>query len=256
MGRRPDRGVPQPADDDPGAEFDCGGDFVWTEDPAFEPEGAARVSVGNYRTRQVSAMLSGPVTGDVAVRAAGDFRYARTTSRITDRIEGGDPNHDVYGLARVKLLVKPRGAPDTRLLVTYTHNQSQKPQILGLTPPFKVRRDTSGLYGTFRVNVDALTANLRQQVTPSLATDVTVTGGDSSAQRLAPANFGEARNKGRDWSAEGVLNWTPGGAVHAVGGGQPDACEAEAVHQPVAARGSIGRFRDEQDSFGVFGERT
>ena len=47
---------------------------------------------------------------EVAFRVAGDFRYSRTTSRIADRIEGGDPNHDVYGLARAKLLVKPRGA--------------------------------------------------------------------------------------------------------------------------------------------------
>lgn len=232
----------------------AGAIFVWTEDPGPEREGAARVSVGNYRMRQVSAMLSGPVTGDVAVRAAGDLRYARTTSRIIDRIEGGDPNHDVYGLARVKLLVKPRGAPDTRLLVTYTHNQSQKPQILGLTPPFKDRRDTSGLYGTFRINVDALTANLRQQVTPALAADMTVTGGDSLARRLAPANFGEARNQGRDWSAEGVLNWTPGGAVHAVGGVSRTHVRLKQYINLSLLDGSIGRFRDEQDSFGVFGE--
>jgi outer membrane receptor protein involved in Fe transport len=232
----------------------AGAIFVTTEDPTFAPEGAARLSIGNYGMRQVSAMLSGPASGDVALRAAGDLRYARTTARITDRIEGGNPNHDVYGVARVKMLAKPRGAPGTRLLLTYTHNQSQKPQLLGLTPPFRARRDVSGLYGTFRINVDALTANLRQQIARDLAADVTVTGGDSLAQRLAPAHFGEARNRGRDWSAEAVLNWTPTGPLRAVGGISRTHVRLKQFIDLSLLDGSIGRFRDEQDSVGVFGE--
>ena len=232
----------------------AGAIFVYSEDPTFQREGAARLSVGNYRTRQVSAMLSGPVSGDVAVRAAGDFRYARTTSRITDRIEGGDPNHDVYGLARVKLLVQPRGAPDTRLLLTYTHNQSQKPQILGLTPPFEARRDTSGTYGTFRINVDALTANARHRISSDLTADVIVTGGDSKARRLAPANFGQALNEGRDWAAEGVLNWAPSGPLRAVGGASRTHVQLKQFINLSLLDGAIGRFRDEQDGFGLFGE--
>jgi len=232
----------------------AGAIFVYSKDPGFEAEGAARLGVGNYRTRQVSAMVSAPLSGDVAVRAAGDFRYARTTSRIADRIEGGDPNHDVFGLARVKLLVKPRGLPDSRLLVTYVHNQSQKPQIVGLTPPFKERRDTSGVYGTFRINVDALTANARHQLTPDLAAEVTVTGGDSVARRLALANFGQALNEGRDWSAEGGLNWTAAGPIRAVGGISRTHVRLKQFINLSLLDGSIGRFRDEQDSVGLFGE--
>ena len=232
----------------------AGAIFVYSEDPSSDREAAARLSVGNYRTRQVSAMLSGPVSGDVALRAAGDFRYARTTSRITDRIEGGDPNHDVYGLARVKLLVQPRGAPDTRLLLTYTHNQSQKPQILGLTPPFEARRDTGGTYGTFRINVDALTANARHRIGSDLTADVIVTGGDSKARRLAPANFGQALNEGRDWAAEGVLNWAPSGPLRAVGGASRTHVRLKQFINLSLLDGSIGRFRDEQDGFGLFGE--
>lgn len=234
----------------------AGAIFVYSEDPGFEREGAARLIAGNYRMRQVSAMVSGPLSSDVAVRAAGDFRYARTTSRITDRVEGGDPNHDVYGLARVKLLVKPGGAPDTTLLVTYTHSQSQKPQILGLTPPFKERRDTSGAYGTFRINVDAMTATARHQLTQSLVADVTVTGGDSVARRLAPANFGQALNEGRDWSAEGVFNWAPAGALRAISGASRTHVRLKQFINLSLLDGSIGRFRDEQDSIGLFGEAT
>src|SRR5439155_20040290 len=85
----------------------AGAIFVHTNEPSFEPQYAARLIVGDFRTRQVSALASGPVAGDVAVRVAGDFRYARTTSHIADRVEGADPNHDVYGQLRAKLLVKP-----------------------------------------------------------------------------------------------------------------------------------------------------
>jgi len=232
----------------------AGAIFVYSKDPGFEQAATARVSVGNYRTRQVSAMVSGPLSGDVALRAAGDLRYARTTSLIADRIEGGDPNHDVFGLARIKLLVKPRGLPDSRLLITYVHNQSQKPQVLGLTPPFEDRRDTSGLYGTFRINVDALTANVRHQLTRDLAAEVTVTGGDSVARRLAAANFGEALNEGRDWSAEGVLNWDADGPLRAVGGVSRTHVRLKQFINLSLLDGSIGRFRDVQDSVGLFGE--
>ena len=89
----------------------------------------------------------------------------------------------MFGLARAKLLVKPGGLPDTRLSDPYAHMQIQAPQIVGLTAPFRERRDTSGLYGTFRVNVDSLTAALRHEA-GQLTSDVTLTAGDSLARRL------------------------------------------------------------------------
>ncbi len=234
----------------------AGAIFVYTQDPRFEPEAALRAGIGNFGMRQVSAMVTAPLSGDVAVRAAGDFRYARTTSHITDRIEGGDPNHDVYGVARVKLLVQPRALPDTRLVVTYTHNQSQKPQLLGLTPPFRERRDTSGQYGTFRINVDAITANLSQQLAQDLSANITVTGGDSVARRLAPAHFGEALNKGRDWSAEGVVNWTPSDSRRAVAGISRTHVRLKQAIDLSLLDGAIGKFSDRQDSIGLFGEAS
>lgn len=234
----------------------AGAIFVYTKDPRFEPEGAVRAAAGNFGMRQISAMVTGPLSGDVAVRAAGDLRYARTTSTITDRIEGGDPNHDVYGLARIKVLVQPRGLPDTRLLLTYTHNQSQKPQLLGLTPPFRERRDRTGQYGTFRINVDAVTASLNQQLASDLRANLTLTGGDSVSRRLAPAHFGEAVNRGRDWSVEGVVNWAPAGGNSAVAGVSRTHVRLKQAIDLSLLDGAIGDFRDWQDSFGLFGEAS
>ena len=103
-----------------------------------------------------------PVTGDVAVRVAGDLRYSRTTSEIADRAEGADPNHDVYGLLRAQLRAE-LALPGTRIAITYTHLQSQAPRVVAVTQPFRERRDESGFYGTFRINVDSLTGTVRHE---------------------------------------------------------------------------------------------
>ncbi len=90
----------------------AGAIFVNTNEPALSPEYGARAIVGSLKMRQVSALLSGPLAGDtLAFRVAGDFRYGRTSSKIEDVIRGGDPSHDVYGLLRAKLLVKPSAVP-------------------------------------------------------------------------------------------------------------------------------------------------
>ena len=231
----------------------AGAIFVTSNDPTFEPEARVRGMVGNYHMGELSASASAPLSGDVAFRFAGDLRYQHTTSRIADRVVGADPNHDVFGLARAKLLVKPRGLPDTRLLITYVHTQSQAPQIVGLTAPFRERHDTNGLYGTFRINVDALTAAAHHPLLADLAADITVTRGDSEAHRLAFAGLGQADIAGRDWSAEGVLNWTPEGPLHAVGGVSRTHLRLRQLID-LSRLSGIGRFSDAQDSFGLFGE--
>jgi iron complex outermembrane receptor protein len=234
----------------------AGAIFVYSNDPTFEPEARARTIGGNYKAREVSLVASAPLSDDVALRVSGDLRYIRTTSRIADRIEDGDPNHEVSGLARVKLLVKPRSMPDTRLLITYLHNHSQAPQVVGLTAPFKERHDASGFYGTFRIKVDALTAALHRPIAANLAVDITVTAGDSNARRLAFPGFGQTRSLGRDWSAEAVVNWSPEGSLSAVGGISRTQLKLSQFINLSRLSGSLGDFRDVQDSAGLFGEAS
>lgn len=232
----------------------AGAIFVATNEPTFEPESRARAIVGDYRSRQVSAVASGLVTGDeVAFRLAGDFRYSQTTSKIADRAVGADPNHDVYGLLRAKLLVKPASLPNSRLMLTYSHLESQAPQVVAVTPPFRRRRDQSGFYGTFRINVDTVTAAIRHEA-GGFTTNVVLTAGDSMARRLAFPGLGQTRIAGRDWSAEAVVNWTPAeGPVRALAG---------IAHTNLALRqfvdlsiiGATGRFHDRQEGTGLFAE--
>jgi iron complex outermembrane receptor protein len=231
----------------------AGAIFVYTNEPTFDWEGRARLIAGDFKTREVSALVSGPLAGDaVAFRIAGDLRYSRTTSKLADRAEGADPNHDVYGQVRAKLLVKPATLPNSQLTLTYAHLQSQAPQVVSVSPPFKARRDEGAFFGTFRINVDSLTAAARHEAA-ALTTNVVLSAGDSLAERLAFPGLGQARIRSRDWSAEAVVNWTPEGPLRAVAGATRTHL---ALRQSIdlSLIGALGRFNDAQDGTGIFSE--
>ncbi|QNM82707.1 TonB-dependent receptor [Sphingomonas sabuli] len=231
----------------------AGAIFVNTADPEFVPDYAVRGIAGNFHTRQVSAMATGPLVDEaLAFRVAGDVRYSRTTARITDRAEGADPNHDVYGTVRAKLLATPAGLPNTRLQLTYTHLESQAPQVVQVTAPFRDRFDAGGLYGTFRIRTDSLTASARH-VAGDVTASLVLTAGRSLARRYALPGLGQARNAGRDWSGEVVVNWAPDGPVGFIGGVSR---KHVALDQNIdlSLISALGTFNDAQDGSGLFGE--
>jgi outer membrane receptor protein involved in Fe transport len=234
----------------------AGAIFVRTQDPAFEPEYRAREILGQLRTRQLSASASGPIVdGQVAWRVAGDYRDSRTSSRLTDRIEGADPNHVEYGLLRAKLLATPAALPGWRIELTYTHSQSQMPQVEGVTVPFRERRDLAANYGTFRANVDSLTTSLDYAPSEELAVSTVLTGGDSIVRRFAPTGLGETQIHSRDWSGETVANWSPSADVKMVGGLSHYGAKLR-QYIDLSQLIGVGRFNDRQESTGLFGEAS
>ena len=233
----------------------AGAIFVNTNDPSGHPDFRARGIIGDFGMRQLSAVASAPILGEgVSVRVAGDIRYSRTTGEIRDVMENADPNHDVFGLLRAKLLLTPSSR--TRMTVTYVHSQSQMPQTVGVTAPFRDRRDEAPLYGIFRINVDSLTAAARHELSDDTTANILLTAGDTSSRRLARANFGQTTNDGRDWSTEATLNWSPDGRLHIVGGASHTHAELKQFINLSLLSGSIGRFRDWQDSTGVFADAS
>ncbi|MGZ2413014.1 iron complex outermembrane recepter protein [Sphingomonas sp. F9_3S_D5_B_2] len=231
----------------------AGAIFVTSNAPTFQPEARARAIIGNLRTREVSAMASGPLSPDVAVRVAGDLRYNRTASRIADHMVAAEPNHEVFGTAHAKLLVKPRGMSNSQLQLIYAHTQSQSPQVQGLTPPYRARRDLSAGYGVFRIGVDALTAAARGEVGPGMDLDLVATAGASNVRRLARRGAGQAHIRGHDWSGEAVLNWRAGEGLRGVTGvSRTHLALRQAIDLSILS--GIGRFHDAQDGTGLFGE--
>lgn len=233
----------------------AGAIFINTADPSFSPEYAARGIVGSDRTRQLSGSASGPiVAGQVAWRVAADYRYSRTSSRIADNIAGADPNHDEYGLLRIKLLAIPSAIPGSRVELVYSHSQSQMPQIEGIRTPFRKRRDPFASYGTFRSNVDSLTANFGYHG-ERLAVDAVASAGGTAFRRFAPPGLGVTQIHSRDWSAEAVSNWTPAEGLKIIAGASHYGSRFRQAIDLSQLSGE-GRFNDRQVSSGVFGEAS
>lgn len=231
--------------------------FIETNDPTFDWQGRGRAVAGDFRTRQLSALLSGPLVADqLAFRASGDLRLSRMASDMTDAIAGADIDRDDYGVARLKLLLTPSGVPGLRIESTYAHNQSQAPQFEGVSAPFRARRlpvpDRTN--GIMRVNADSLT--LRAEHVPSsfLSADLTLSLGEARLRRFALPGLGMTRVRARDASGEAIVRWRPAQEVNVLLGGS---LLAGRQRQQIDISGlgiGTGGFRDRQSSLGLFGE--
>lgn len=231
--------------------------FVESNEPAFEWEGRARFIAGDSATRQAAEVVSGPLLDDeLAFRLSGDSRRSRTSSRITSPAIGIDPNRDDSALVRLKFLARPKGLPDFRFDLAYSHGRSQMPQVEGVRPPFEARHDFNANYGIFEIEVDSLTGRLAYQPSGDLAVRTTVSFGSANVRRHAPAGLGEARIDARDFSIEPVVAWRPGsgtgltGGVHYTWSTLDQVIDLTTFPQVLG----IGAFVDTQYSLGVFGE--
>ena len=231
--------------------------FVETKDPALEWEGRVRLVAGDYSTRQAAGVVSGPIIEDqLAFRLSGDLRRSHTASRITSAAVGIDPNRDDSELIRLKLLAQPKGLPDTRLSLVYTHGRSQMPQVEGVREPFEARQDPNATYGIFDITVDSLTGQFTYQPPGEFEAQATISYGRADVRRYAPAGFGEAEIDTRDFSIEPIMAWRSGPGLSLSGGihytrSTLDQTIDLTTQNPV--RGT-GNFTDVQYSLGVFTE--
>ena len=231
--------------------------FVTTADPTFQWEGRARAAVGDFDTRQLSGVVSGPLAGEeLAFRLSGDLRRSRSASTLTSAAEGIDPNRDDSQVVRFKLLAEPGALPGASLALSYAHGWSQMPQLEGLRPPFEARRDPAATYGIFAIRVDSLTARLGYRPGGAIEAHTTVSVGRANVQRHAPRGLGEAQILHRDLSVEPIVNWRAGAGWQLTGGlhfTRTLLDQAIALEAFPAVQGS-GQFTDRQDSLGLFAE--
>lgn len=234
----------------------AGAIFVVTNSASFEPDYRVRGIIGEAGTRQMSATAGGTLLpGALAYRVSGDYRFSRPSSKIADNAVGADPDHDEYGVLRIKVLAQPVALPDARIELIYSYVRSQMPQIEGVRAPFRKRRDPFATYGTFRTNVHSLSAIVGYGLSSRLKADVTVTGGVSHVRRFAPPGLGQNEIAARDWSGEAVFHWSPSEALRVVGG----LAHREAwIDQQIDLSALVGKgaFDDRQTSTGLFGEAT
>jgi iron complex outermembrane recepter protein len=227
--------------------------FVTTTDPSFAPEYSARAIVADAHTRQLSAALGGPlIPGQLAWRASGDYRDSRGSSRIADVVAGANPNIDRYGLLRFKLLATPSAVRGARAELTLSHTKSKSPQIEGVRAPFRERRDPIDGYGTFHTTVNSVAASFGLD-REGFGFNAVLTGGDSRIRRFAPPGLGETQIHSRDWSGEAIMKWAPVTAVQAFAGVSRYGSRFS-QYIDLSQLAGVGRFRDHQQSSGLFGE--
>jgi iron complex outermembrane recepter protein len=229
--------------------------FVETAEPTFDWSGRTRAIVGDFATRQASAVVSGPLASNgLAVRVAGNIRHSRTSSDITNAARGVDPNSDESELLRIKLRAEPAGIAGLRLGLTYSHGRSQAPQIEGIEEPFRERRNPSATYGIFRIVVDSLTGRVAYQPSNAFEARFSASTGHARVRRFAPTGLGEARIVSRDSMFEAVIAGRPSPAIHLTGGLNNFRGSMDQTIDVSAQQFGTGTFTDKQESFGVFGE--
>lgn len=234
----------------------AGAIFVETKDPTYRWDIGARAIAGNLDTRQLSGVVSGPLVGEqVAIRIAGDLRRGRTSTRITDRMPGANPNRDDFGVIRLKLLAEPEALPGARLEVAYAHSESASNRPGLVRPPFDERRDPFPLYGVLSTNVDAVTGSLAFDLSDALRSVTTVSFGDGHIKRFPPPGLGRTNTDTIDYSVESIVQWKPEGPVRMVGGIHYLKQRLVQFIDLTAVIGT-GEFDDHQHSLGLFGEAT
>ena len=234
----------------------AGAIFIHSKDPTYDWEGRARILAGNYKTRQASIALSGPLVEDqLAFRATADIRRGRPSSKIVDITRGADPNNDDYSLLRFKLLGEPRFWPASRIELTYSHTESLMPSLEGIRPPFRERRDPLDNYGTFRTNVDSVSAIAEHPLSDELRASTTLAYGNARVRRFNTPGLGESDTRSRDFSVEELLDWNPQGPTRLVGGVSHRRLSLDQFIDLSRFTG-VGEFDDQQRSFGAFGEIT
>jgi iron complex outermembrane recepter protein len=236
----------------------AGAIFIRTNDPTYGIEARARLLAGSYDTYQGSFVFSAPIVADqLAFRVAADLRTSRVASTTTvDNVDRADPNKDDFGLIRAKLLAEPEALPGLRLLLTYSHLQSQAPQGETVLAPFRRRRNDEGGGGVFSSNVDSLTGELTYALAPGVDLTGLTSIGRSKVQRFSGPGNGAAEVNLKDLTLEGVVSVQPEGSPikGAAGVFLYDADQREFID--LSAFLGFGNFTDEQHSFGVFGEAT
>ncbi|MBY0447636.1 MAG: TonB-dependent receptor, partial [Hyphomonadaceae bacterium] len=238
----------------------AGAIFVETAEPTFEAEGRARFLFSDYRTRQGSLALSGPLLGDqVAGRVALDVRRHDSWVRYSgdDGIPGADRMEDDYILGRGKLLIKPDALPALRVELTFQHLESRGPQAEAVFAPFAERRYDAPGGGYWRTRVDSFSAQSTYAVSTALDLDITVTYGDSTIERLTTPGFGVGRVNASDVSLETILRYRPAPGARFEGlAGFYGVRAAQDERLDLSIFLGDGAFRDEQLSLGFFGEGT
>ncbi len=238
----------------------AGAIFVRTKDPSYEYETEGQTVIGNFGTRQFSAVANAPILEDqVAVRLAFDFRDHRTFLNVNGLTQptGADPTADNYRNVRGKVLFEPKKLPDLQAKLTYSYNDTTRPQTEFADAPFEERTRFNQNFSVFQTETHSFTMEANYFLSDALESRTTTSYLISEIQRRAPAGQGLVDADHRELAVESVLDYRDEElglkglvGVSGIFTHQDDAVDASALGLGVA------ELEDDITSTGVFGELT
>jgi outer membrane receptor protein involved in Fe transport len=167
---------------------------VRTKAPTYQPEASFRLGAGNFGTRQVSGMVSGPLLDD---RIAARFAFDRGTSDSFVSGFTGYPGVDRPGefattTLRGKLLVEPDAAKRFSTLLTVNRAEATGPQTESVARPFGDRAASFPPMSVFEPRTTGVTAESRWTLNGNASYEHTLAYTTVHVERHAPAGDGNA----------------------------------------------------------------
>lgn len=114
----------------------AGAIVMTSKDPSFDWEGGIKLLAGNQKSRQGSAVISGPIIADeLAFRLSYDRQTRQSYVKLIDYDPVGSPRNIQTTTIRTKLLYTPSNFPDFFTRLTFNDIKSRTPQNEALTNP-------------------------------------------------------------------------------------------------------------------------
>lgn len=186
----------------------AGAIIVDTKNPTPYWEGAVKGGFGEQETRDVAAMLSGPIAGDqVSFRVAVDRQQRESYVDLLSYAPVGDPREFENTTARAKLLVRPQGLPDLSTMFTVAHYDSRAPQNEAEpTPPGHPRFDPNR--PVFETQSTSGIGDLSWEQSANLTFENKVVYTTFTSDRLTAPGLQSAKIDANEYSIEPLARFT------------------------------------------------
>jgi iron complex outermembrane recepter protein len=167
--------------------------IVETNDPTFDVGAEAQSAVGNLGQRRLSGMVNFPVIDNVmAVRLSADW-HTRSSPVSYQSYEGVSDPGDIEAMnLRGKILLLPQVGVDTRLLLSFVHNQYQAPQGEIVVRPFEDQVSNFPQQPVHIPVTDSLGVEFSTALSDDVKLEVNASATEFEFERKAPPNTSNA----------------------------------------------------------------
>ena len=183
--------------------------IVKTNDPIFNNEAILQIATGNYQQRRASAMINAPVIeNQVAFRLTGDL-YKRGSSVNYTAYEGASDPAETKALSlRGKVLLTPDFAPQSKLLLTFSHTDYTAPNSEIIAQPFEGRLSNFPNQPVHNPQTTSIAADFETELSDTLRFTLSTSTTKFKFKRIAAPNTSNATIDTRDVIAEPRLYYT------------------------------------------------